>query len=79
MPLSEMKVQVNMRKDNCGNVSFDDVLEIANYFGVSFEACLYRIAYRIHAISGNTESAELKKRIARYRPDSIRKAKHMTY
>jgi len=79
MPLPEMKVQVNKRKDNRGNVSFDDVLEIANYFGVSFEACLYRIAYRIHAISGNTESAELKKRIARYKPDSVRKVKHMTY
>lgn len=79
MPLSEMRIQVNKRKDTRGNVSFDDVLEIADYFGVSFEACLFRIAYRIHAISGNTESAELKKRVAKYKPDSVRKTKHMTY
>jgi hypothetical protein len=46
---------------------------------VSFEACLYRISYRIHAIDGNTEPRELKKRIAKYAPDNVRKSKHMTY
>lgn len=79
MPIQEMRAQVNKRKDHRGNVSFEDVLEIANYFGVSFEACLFRIAYRIHAIEGNTEAAELRKRSAKFKPDSVRKKKHMTY
>ncbi|MEA4878916.1 hypothetical protein SDC9_10413 [bioreactor metagenome] len=79
MPIAELRVQVNKRKNTRGNVSFDDVLEIADYFGVSFESCLFRIAYRIHAIDGDTESASLKKRIVKYAPDKVRKSQHMTY
>jgi Zn-dependent peptidase ImmA (M78 family)/fido (protein-threonine AMPylation protein) len=79
MPIAELRAQVNKRKNTRGNVSFDDVLEIADYFGVSFESCLFRIAYRIHAIDGDTESASLKKRIAKYAPDKVRKSQHMTY
>lgn len=79
MPLSELRVQVNKRKNSRNCVSFDDVLEIADYFGVSFESCLFRIAYQIHAISGNTESDELKKRIKEYGPDKVRKNRHLTY
>ena len=41
-----------------------------DYFGVSFESCLFRIAYFIHAIQGNTEASELKKRIRKYKPDA---------
>ena len=78
MPKNELRAQVNRRKNNNGNVSFDDVLEIADYFGVSFQACLFRIAYLVHAISGNTESDELKKRINKYGPDKERKRRHMT-
>ena len=37
MPLSELKVQVKKRMDNNGDVSFDDVLEMSDYFGVSFQ------------------------------------------
>lgn len=79
MPLNELRTQVNKRKNNCNCVSFDDVLEIADYFGVSFESCLFRIAYKIHAISGDTEPKELKKRIKQYGPDKVRKRKHLTY
>lgn len=79
MPISELRVQVKKRKNACGNVSFDDVLEIADYFGVSFEACLFRIAYQIHAIDGDTEPITLRRRIAKYAPDTVRKTKHMTY
>lgn len=71
MPIAELRAQVNKRKNTRGNVSFEDVLEIADYFGVSFESCLFRIAYRIHAIDGDTESAALKKRIAKYAPDKV--------
>lgn len=79
MPLTELKAQVEKRKDQSGCVSFDDVLEIADYFGVSFQACLFRIAYIIHAISGNTEVGELRKRINEYKPDKKRRLRQMTY
>ena len=79
MPINELRSQVNKRKNTHGNISFDDVLELADYFGVSFQACLFRIAYHIHAISGNTEADELKKRALKYQPDRKRKLRHMTY
>lgn len=79
MPISELRVQVNKQKKGNRNISMDDVLEIADYFGVSFQACLFRIAYLIHAISGNTEPDELRKRATRYGPEKERKRRHMTY
>ena len=79
MPISELRAQVNKRRNSSRNISFDDVLEIADYFGVSFQACLFRIAYLIHAISGNTEPEELRKRAGKYKPDKERKRRHMTY
>ena len=50
MPLQELRHQVNKRKNIRGYVSFDDVLEIADFFGVSFLSCLYRIAYLLSLI-----------------------------
>ena len=79
MPVGELRAQVNKRKNSNHNISFDDVLEIAEYFGVSFQACLFRIAYLIHAISGNTEPDELRKRANKYGPEKVRKQRHMTY
>ena len=58
MPLGELRLQVRKREKN-GYVEFDDILEIADYFGVSFESCLFRIAYFIHAVPGNTEASEI--------------------
>ena len=79
MPLEELKHQVVIRrKGNRKDISLDDVLEIADFFGVSFETCLYRVAYKVHAISGKTEHKALKKRISLYGPDKKRKARHMT-
>lgn len=72
MPIEELRSQVKNRAKN-GYVEFDDVLDIADFFGVSFEACLFRIAYYIHAIPGNTESTELKKKIRKFKPDIQRK------
>lgn len=79
MPMSELRAQVNKRKNTRGNISFDSVLEIADYFGVSFLSCLFRIAYKIHAIDGDTEAEALKKRAAKYKPDAVRKKRHLTY
>lgn len=79
MPLPELRVQVKNRKNPQGYVDFDSVLEIADYFGVSFETCLFRIAYKIHAIDGDTEPDSLKKRVTKYRPEAVRKERHMSY
>lgn len=54
MPLEELRLQVKKRAKS-GYVGFDDILEIADYFGVSFESCLFRVAYLIHAVPGNKE------------------------
>ena len=79
MPINELRAQVNKRRDTSNFVSFDDVLEMAVFFGVSFQACLFRIAYMIHAISGNTEPDELRKRTNKYKPEKERKRHHITY
>jgi len=72
MPLEELRSQVNKRQRN-GYVEFDGVIEIADFFGVSFESCLFSIAYNIHAIPGNTEPNELKREIKKYKPNNRRK------
>lgn len=80
MPLDELRHQVNQHREKSSrHIDFDDVLEIADYFGVSFESCLFRIAYRIHAILGDTEAGALKRRVKKYHPEARRKARHMTY
>ena len=67
MPLDALKEQVDRYSVN-GYVTFDDVLEISRFFGVSFESCLYRIAYKLRAIEGETDSKILKRRISLYKP-----------
>ncbi|MBO5535261.1 MAG: Fic family protein [Clostridia bacterium] len=80
MPINELRHQVNKRQKNGRRyISFDDVLVIADFFGVSFEACLFRIAYKVHAIDGDTEPQALKSRAAKYKPEKVRKSRHMTY
>lgn len=79
MPMGELKVKVNEYRDANGNVSFDDILMIADYFGVSFEACVRRIAYKIHAVEGDIESKELSRRIRKFQPDKKRKVLGMSY
>lgn len=77
MPLGELRNKVDAYQDENGFVSFESALEIANYFGVSFEACVYRLAYDLGVIEGNGE--ELKKRIHAFKPDKVRKEKGMNY
>ena len=79
MPIHELRIQVNKRKNKRANISFEDVLDIADFFGVSFQSCLFRIAYKIHAIEGDTEPQALMKRASRFKPELIRAKRHMTY
>src|SRR5665647_1949607 len=71
MPLDELQKQVAKYIDG-KFVCFDNILNIAQYFGVSFEACTYRIAYQLNAIEGNIDSKILKNRMKKFSPDRKR-------
>lgn len=72
MPSSVLRKQVAQYEVN-GYIELDDVLKIADYFGVSFLACLYRIAYRLHKIKGDTSKESLSRRANKYKPAIKRK------
>ena len=55
-----------------GFVSFDDVLKLSGYFGVSFESCVFTLAYRCNMIEGDTSAKEIKMKIKKYQPDKKR-------
>ena len=71
MPEQELRIEV-AKYENNGFIEFDDVLKVADYFAVSFEACVFRIAYKLHKISGATDPGTIKKRIRKYRPKEKR-------
>ncbi|WP_302782746.1 ImmA/IrrE family metallo-endopeptidase [Clostridium saudiense] len=72
MPRVYLEEQVSKYEID-GYIAFDDVLRVAEYFGVSFESCVLNIAYKLKKISGDIEYIKLKKRINKYKPN-IRKA-----
>lgn len=51
-----------------GYVGFDDALRISVYFGVSFQACVFALAYDLKYIDGEIDSNNLKRRIKDYKP-----------
>lgn len=71
MPTEELKKQVE-RFENNGYVSFENIIYIADYFGVSFEACVFNIAYKLNKVEGDIEPSKLKKRINKFKPDKKR-------
>lgn len=71
MPTEELKKQVE-RFENNGYVSFENIIYIADYFGVSFEACVFNIAYKLSKVEGDIEPSKLKKRINKFKPDKKR-------
>jgi len=71
MPKAELNDQVK-KYEKDGYIQFENIIYIADYFGVSFESCVFSIAYKLGKIDGNTESKELKKRIRKFKPDKIR-------
>lgn len=72
MPMNELAKQIHKYSKD-GYVSNEDILRIAHYFGVSFESCLFRIAYKFGAIKGDTSSTKLKSISKKYQPDIKRK------
>lgn len=71
MPTEELKKQVGKFENN-GYISFENIIYIADYFGVSFEACVFNIAYKLNKIEGDIEPTKLKKRINKFKPDKKR-------
>ncbi len=67
MPTSLFREQVDEYKVN-GFVSFESALRIADYFGVSFAACLNRLAFDFHVIEGDVTGAALRQRRNEFGP-----------
>lgn len=77
MPMEPFRAEVNKYLIS-GYIEFDDVLKVAEYFGVSFDACLNRIAYRLHKIEGDISPDSLRKRRMKFKPDKKRKELGLT-
>lgn len=73
IPKYKLKELCNQYKNADGFIDFDNIIYISEYFGVSFESCVFRIAYTLKMIEGDTDPKELKKRIRNYHPDKKRK------
>lgn len=67
MPTEALKTQVEVYAKH-GYIDLDGVLRVADYFGVSFKACLNKIAYCLHIIEGDTSPKELENRARKYKP-----------
>jgi len=78
MPFDELNKQVNKRRDQDGFITLDDVLMIAAYFGVSFQACLFRIAFNTTAMPGDNDIKSLKRIANKYKPENKRKQYHIS-
>ena len=72
MPTAELKKQAQKYAKD-GYVDLDGVLLIADYFGASFLSCLYKIAYRLHMIQGDTDAETLQKLARKYKTAVKRK------
>ena len=77
MPGIAMARQIASRGRN-GRVSPDDVLQIAAFFGVSFSACMNRVAFDFHALEGNPSAEEIRKIKRSFRPDARRRVLGIT-
>ena len=77
MPKTAMARQIELRGKG-GRISPDDVLQIAAHFGVSFSACLNRVAFDFHALKGNPSADEVRRLKMSFKPDNRRKALGMT-
>ena len=72
MPLDEIRKLAVQYEDENGYVAFDDILRMAEYFGVSFQACVYRVAYNLKKVEGYNEQGKIAHKLKRYKPDKRR-------
>lgn len=75
MPEDELRVQINAISQNDVELTLDDVLKIANYFGTSFRACYYRIRRLFPYLITNYSSKKLDK----FKPENRRKELGLSY
>lgn len=68
MPRKQLKQQAEQYAPK-GKVDLLDALYISTYFGTSFEATVYALAYRINMYAGDTDSKEIKKAIRKFYPE----------
>lgn len=68
MPRDELKKQAKKYAKN-GKVDLLGALHISLYFGTSFEATVYSIAYRLNMYDGDTDSNSIKKAVRNFHPD----------
>lgn len=73
MPTEELKPICEQYKNKEGFVDFESITIIAEYFGVSFYACLNRIAYDLNLIDGDISPESLKLRMREYGVSAKRK------
>ncbi len=78
MPYTEMGQKIKEYAPT-GPLSFDDVLEISEYFGVSFQSCLYRAAWVYRKISGDVTPKELARCAKSYHADKEREKRGYVY
>ena len=72
MPIEELRKQAHKYSKN-GYVNLDSVLLIADYFGVSFQSCLFSVAYKLRMIEGDLDASRLKELAIKFKPDIKRK------
>lgn len=71
MPENELRKQVS-KYEKGGYIDFDSILQVADYFAISFEACVFKIAYKLNKIEGETGAKKLKNRIKKFQPSRKR-------
>lgn len=76
MPRNQLVEQVALYEID-GHVSFANALKIADYFGVSFSACVNQLAYELKVIDGDISSSGLKHRREEFGPSSKRRKQGM--
>lgn len=72
MPIRELEKQVKKYENEEGYIELEKVIYVSEYFGISFESCVFNIAYRLHKLAGETESKILKSRIRKIKVDKLR-------
>lgn len=73
MPTDELNKRIDVYQDKNGKVGLDECLLIAEYFGVSFEACVKTVCFRIKRFKEDLDNKELNKIIRNYKPSTKRK------
>lgn len=72
MPNDELNRQIDLYQNADGKVDLDQILLIAEYFGVSFEACIKTICFRLNRFIQQVDNDELNKIIRKYKPTKKR-------